>query len=449
MENVKNSSYNKNDSCNSEESLKTMKIYIFSLIGIIIFFIPIKFNNQRETILYHISYFIENKSIAIINISIVFFITLSILKNIINVKKSDINKVFVFTKIFSLIILIFVLIGKEEMFFIDDNFVFILKDLIINLSIVLPVASLFMPFLLDYGLVEITEAFTHKIMKKIFKVSGKVFLNFLVYLLVNNVCGAFVTYRLYRDGKLREKECAITILNFSILSLSLTSDLCYKINIDTKKFFIMEMLLLIICNIIISRIYPLKKKKQSYYFKSGHKDVNCNKHKLNTAVKRYYENKKNKRFISLSLSYLNDAICILMELIPLIITIFFIGNIIYNIPIIMATSNRIICIIIGKFNIPNSILISNIISLNFFNSILAIENIKTETYHISNLMIGLLISIQCINISLLIPFIKKYILNISMREIILVAIERLLIMIFIFFVSYNFYLSYILKLINF
>ena len=94
----------------------------------------------------------------------------------------------------------------------------------------------------------------------------------------------------------------------------------------------MEMLVLIICNIIISRIYPLKKKKQSYYFKSGHKNVNCKKNKLNTAVKRYYENKNNKKFFSLSLSYLNEVIYILMNLIPLIVLIFFIGNIIYNIP---------------------------------------------------------------------------------------------------------------------
>ena len=444
MESIKDSSRSKNNSYNSEKSLNEVKIYIFSLIGIVVFFIPIKINNQYETILYHISYFIENKSITVINISILFFITLSILKNIINVKKSDINKVFVFTKTFSLMIFIFILIGKEEMFFIDDSFVFILKDSILNLSIIFPTASIFMPFLLDYGLVEITEAFTHKIMKKTFGVSGKVFLNFLVYLLVNNLCGAFVTYRLYKDGKLREKECAITILNFSVLSLSLTSDLCYKIDINLQTFLIMEILLLTICNIIISRIYPLKKKKQSYYFKSGHKNVNCNKHKLNTAVKRYYENKKNKKFISLSLSYLNDAICILMELIPLIIIIFFIGNIIYNIPMIIDITNSIICSIVEKLDIPNSVLISNIVSLNFFSNILAIENINTDTYNISNIMIGLLISLQCINISLLIPFINKYILNINMSEIILVAIERFLIMIFIFFISYNFYLNYIL-----
>lgn len=438
MESIKNNSYN------DEDLFKRMKIYVFSLIGIIIFFIPIKINNQYETLLYHMSYFVENKASVIINISILFFIALSILKNIINVNKSNINKFLVSTKIFSLIILIFILVGQEEIFFINDNFIFILKDLMLNLTIVLPIASLFMPLLLDYGLVEIIEAFTHKGMKKVFRVSGKVFLNFLVYLLVDNVCGIFVTYRLYKDGKLREREVAITILNFSILSLSLTSDLCSKIDINMGKFFIMEMVVLIICNIIISRIYPLKKKKQSYYFKSGHKNVNCKKHKLNTAVKRYYENKNNKKFFSLSLSYLNDAIYILMDLIPIIIMIFFIGNIIYNIPIIMEIINSIVYIPIAKLNILNSKLMSNIVNLNFFSNILAMESVTKDTYYISKVMMGLFISLQCISISFLIPFVKVSIINLNLREILLVVIERFVIILLTCFIAYNFYLGYIL-----
>ena len=437
MESVKSSTCNKEHSCNDDDIYIKMKMYIFSLIGIIIFFIPIKINNQYETLLYHISYFIENKASIIINISVLFFVTLSILKDIINVNKSSINKFLVFSKVFSLIILTFLLVGKEEIFFIDDSFIFILKDLILNLSIVLPVASLFMPFLLDCGLLEITEAFTHRTMKKLF-------LNFLVYLLVDNVCGVFVTYRLYKDGKLRERECAITILNFSVLSLSLTGDLCNKIDVNIGKFFIMEMLVLIICNIIISRIYPLKKKKQSYYFKSGHKNVNCKKNKLNTAVKRYYENKNNKKFFSLSLSYLNEVIYILMNLIPLIVLIFFIGNIIYNIPLIIDIINSIVYILTSKLNIPNSKLMSNIVNLNIFNNILAIKIISKDTYYISKIMMGLFISLQCISISFLIPFIKKTIINLNIVEILLVAIERFLIMLFICFIAYNFYLGYIL-----
>lgn len=431
MENTKKDTYNN-------------KIYIFSIIGIIVFFIPIKINNQYDTIIYHISYFIDNKASQIINISMIFFILLSIFKSLLNMEKNIINKFKITCKIFSLIILISVLIGKEDTFFINDSFIFILKDLIVDLSVLLPISSLFMPFLLDYGLTEIIEAYTHKFMKKLFKVSGKVFLNFLVYLLVNNVCGAFVTYRLYKDGKLREREACITILNFSILSLTLTRDLCHMINIRTIKFLFMEIIVLCICNFIICRIYPLKKKKQSYYFKSNHKNVNCKRHKIKTAIKKYNENKSNKNTLKLSLSYLNDVIYILMDLIPLVILVFFISNIIYNIPVIMNMINNAICIFINIFNIPNSNSISNIITLSLFSNILAIENIPKDTYYIIKIMIGIFISLQCITICFLIPFIKKSIIKLKIKEIMLVNFQRFFIILFICFIVYNFYLGYII-----
>ena len=431
----------KKDTCNTNNS----KILIFSIIGIVLFFIPIKINNQYETIIYHISYFVDNKSSAIVDISIVFFIVLSICKSIFNEEKTSRNRFKIIIKIFSLIILISILVGKEEIFFINDDFILILKDLILDLSIFLPISSLFIPFLLDYGLPEIIESYTHKMMKKLFKVSGKVFLNILVYLFVNNVCGAFVTYRLYKDGKLREREALITILNFSILSLTLTGDLCYKINISMIKFFMMEMITLIICNFVISRIYPLKKKKQSYYFKSGHKNVNCRRHKINTAIKKYKENKSDKNLVNLSLSYFNDVIYILMDLIPLIVFIFFVSNLIYNIPVIMDMINNLLYIFINKFNIPNDKLITDTISLNFFSSILAIKNMEVETYYISKIMIGLFISLQCINLCFLIPFIKTSVFNIKIEEIVIVAIERFIIIMIICFISYNFYIRYMIS----
>ncbi len=230
------------------------KVYLFSVIGIIIFFIPIKINNQQEVIIYHLSYFIENRISSLIDISIIVFVLLSVFKDLINYKTDNISKFKILMKIFSFIMLVSILFGKEELLFMNNDFIVILRDLMIDLTILLPISSLFMPFLLNYGLLEITEAYTHRTMNKLFNVSGKVFLIFLVCFLVNSICGAFLTYRLYKDGKLREKEAVVTILNFSILSLNLTKDLCYKIDISIIKFIIIELIILIICNFILSRI---------------------------------------------------------------------------------------------------------------------------------------------------------------------------------------------------
>ena len=420
------------------------KVYLFSVIGIIIFFIPIKINNQQEVIIYHLSYFIENRISSLIDISIIVFVLLSVFKDLINYKTDNISKFKILMKIFSFIMLVSILFGKDELLFMNNYFIVMLRDLMSDLTILLPISSLFMPFLLNYGLLEITEAYTHRTMNKLFNVSGKVFLIFLVCFLVNSICGAFLTYRLYKDGKLREKEAVVTILNFSILSLNLTKDLCYKIDISIIKFIIIELIILIICNFILSRIYPIKKKKQSYYFKSNHKNVNCKRHKMKTALKKYNENKNNKSLWKLSFSYLNDVIYFLMDLLPVIVFIFFICNIIYKLPLIIEIFRNITYIVIHKFNLPNDNLICDIISFNIFSNILAIKNFPKDIYYFSKVIMGLLISLQCISICFLIPFIKNSRINISIIEIILVIIERFFIILFICCIFFNLYLKYII-----
>ena len=71
MEKTKKSCCSNNSSSN--DFFKKVKIYIFSLIGIIIFFIPIKINNELETIIYHISYFLENEASPIIQRRFIFY----------------------------------------------------------------------------------------------------------------------------------------------------------------------------------------------------------------------------------------------------------------------------------------------------------------------------------------------------------------------------------------
>lgn len=444
MEKTKNNNYRKNITFQSDEFNNVIKILIFSLIGVIIFFIPIKINNQSETIIYHLAYYLENKILVVIEVSIVIFTILSTLKSIFQDEKYFFYKIFILVRIFSILILVSFIFEKEYIFINDDRLVFILRDLITTLIILLPISSVFMPLLIDYGLIEIIEAYTNKMMKKLFKVSGKVFLNFLVYLFLGNVLGNFFTYKLYKDGKLRGKEACITVLNFSVLSLPLTADLCNKININLFNFILLEMIVLIICNSIICRIYPLKKKKQSYFVKSGYKDVNCKRHKLSVALKKHISRGKEKRFIVYVKEYINDTIYILMMLIPSILIIFFVINIILKIDLLSNFFNNLLILIINLFHLPNVNEIADISRMTFFNSLLAVKSISDDTYYLTKIVLGLIISLQCINISFLMPFVKNTIIPLNIKEILLVYMERFIILIFISSIIYSFYIKYIL-----
>lgn len=442
MENCKNSS--KFHQYSKKEIRSILKAIILSLLGIIIFFVPIKINNQLDTAIFHISYYLENKLSFLIEIYLIVFVSLISIKNIIEKEKSTFYKLNIMIRIFSIVMLVSFMYEKVDLFIIDDKFIFVLRDIITNIVILLPVCAFFLPLLLEYGLIELVEAYTHKFMKKCFNVSGKVVLNILIYLFVDNLCGLFVTYKLYKDGKLKQKEACITILNFSVLSISLTSDLCSKINLKTINFIILEVFILIICNFIICRIYPLNKKKQSYFVKSGYKDVNCKKNKVKVAIKKYNNHNKNKKLLYYCKSYFNETIYIFMNLVPNIIFIFFLGSILFNIPIVEENINNVFYSVDKLLKLGNGIEIAQISGLSFFHNILGIKSILESTPYFTKIIIGLIITLQCINISILIPFIVASIIPLNIREVILVYIERYIIIITLSSLINFIYMNYIM-----
>ena len=76
MEKLKNGDNSKAITFQRKDFNEVIRILLFSLIGIVIFFVPIKINNQFETVIYHLSYYIENKISSIIEISLIFFVML-------------------------------------------------------------------------------------------------------------------------------------------------------------------------------------------------------------------------------------------------------------------------------------------------------------------------------------------------------------------------------------
>ncbi|MBQ3422339.1 MAG: hypothetical protein IJH34_11885, partial [Romboutsia sp.] len=75
--------------------------------------------------------------------------------------------------IFSIFIVVSIFYDLYSILALDDNISLILEQTILNLITILPLSAIFMPFILDYGLLDIIEVYCHKLMKKLFNLSGK------------------------------------------------------------------------------------------------------------------------------------------------------------------------------------------------------------------------------------------------------------------------------------
>ncbi|MGL5330872.1 MAG: nucleoside recognition domain-containing protein, partial [Peptostreptococcaceae bacterium] len=211
-----------------EYHLEILKIVIYSFIGIFVFFIPIKLNGEWLTLIYHIGYKLQQDITPFLKMITVLYVTLGCIKPIVKNKNVD---MYFYINLFSILIILNIFYLKDSIIILDNNALLVMEDLILNIITIFPISAIFMTFLLNYGLLDIVESYTQKIMKKTFNISGKSLVNILVYFFTDCFCGMFMTNKLYESGKLREKEACIIILSFSILSFNVIKYICEELNL--------------------------------------------------------------------------------------------------------------------------------------------------------------------------------------------------------------------------
>ncbi|MBQ3420290.1 MAG: hypothetical protein IJH34_01190 [Romboutsia sp.] len=419
-----------------------LKMIVYSLVGIIIFFIPININNELKTILYHISDKIQMSYNDLLEFYIIIFISLMTLKDY---KRKSINKIIIFLNFLSILILIDLFYNETYLFIKDENIILILKSIIFDLITLLPLSSIFIPFILEYGLLEIVESYFHPITKKLFKISGKSFLNLLIFLFTDCFCGCYVANLLYSKGKLRLNELYIVIANFSIMSLPMMIYTYDELNLKKASFFIVIFIIIIISNIILCRLYPLNKIKKSYAVKSEYKETIHKKDKLKKAVNKYLNNKnKNKKKLCINiLDNLETSISISIKVISNIVIIFFLLETLLSSETAIYALSKIFYPIINLLNLDNVYLLSESIIRMFYNNIMTIEWVTFSMDYSSRFLIGVLLALGGISLSSNIVYLISSSLKIDLKNFILIYFERIVIILLVYSFIYYYYIGYI------
>ncbi len=122
-----------------------------------IFFLPLSINRQVVFPVFFITNLVYLKYEGFVYICIIVFIALLAIKEIAKMKKTLIDKVDIVLKFISLLILIVLTTKNEFIFFKDENLIQIMKESIFKIIIFLPISSIFLPFLLDYGLLYVFD----------------------------------------------------------------------------------------------------------------------------------------------------------------------------------------------------------------------------------------------------------------------------------------------------
>lgn len=187
--------------------------------------------------------------------------------------KSAVQTTFSVFKIIGFVILIFLVFNFGPNVLLEYNAglgksigSFIMDSILIPITISLPCAALFLPFLLDYGLVDFVGVLVRPVMRPMFRLPGRAAVISISAFFGNFSVGHIAINDQYKSGKMTGREAAAIGTSLSTVSVGVLMVLATNTGIMEywNIYFWSAFLVTLLCTLIGVRIFPLCKIPDTY-----------------------------------------------------------------------------------------------------------------------------------------------------------------------------------------
>ncbi len=264
-----------------------LKFLIPSLMGILLLMIPFKIDGKSTVIVSRISSFLQTafSALAPVYVFVLIAITISCILSIIYkiakpefIEKSellksvaDISWFWFVVRMIGFVLAFLVAFGQQlnlpEIIWGDVTGGLILFELIGGLFTIFLVAGFVLPLLTEFGLLEYIGVYLTPIMRPVFKLPGRSAVDCIASWVGDGTIGVTLTNKQYEDGYYSAREAAVISTTFS--AVSITFCLVVMENVGLLDYFGLFYLTVaiagIVCALVIPRIPPLSRKKETYF----------------------------------------------------------------------------------------------------------------------------------------------------------------------------------------
>ncbi|NLC65331.1 MAG: YjiH family protein [Clostridium sp.] len=329
---------------NNKLKIKSVLNFIIpSLIGIVLFMLPIKYQGEITipvAILAQLLLSLIQDRVSLIILlvsSLGFFMTFFI--SLIKPKKLIRNKFFYslfYKSTFQVIIrfigtlFIFLTYIKADISIITSGATggLLLDDLLPTLFTIFLFAGIFLPLLLDFGLLEFFGILLNKIVRPLFTLPGRSSIDSIASWLGDGSIGVILTSKQYEEGYYSEREACVIGTNFSAVSITFSLVIISSVGLSNLfvPFYLTVTFIGIVTAMILPRIPPLSRKPDNYY-KNNEQDLddvvpkgfNTFSWALNRAVNKAENNPLNiKQFLK---SGIKNVLDMWLGVIPMVMAI--------------------------------------------------------------------------------------------------------------------------------
>ncbi|UCZ53104.1 YjiH family protein [Bacillus shivajii] len=142
----------------------------------------------------------------------------------------------------------------------------LLNSLLPTLFAVFLFAGLFLPLLLNFGLLEFFGSLLTKLMRPLFTLPGRSSIDSLTSWLGDGTIGVLLTNKQYEEGYYTKREAAVIGTTFSVVSITFSLVVIFEVGLEHMfvPFYLTVFISGFIAAVIMPRIPPLSRKKMEY-----------------------------------------------------------------------------------------------------------------------------------------------------------------------------------------
>lgn len=200
----------------------------------------------------------------------------------------------------------------------------------LDVAWIIIVSAVFMPFLLNYGIINFIGSLMEPLLRPVFKIPGRSAIDALASFVSSSSVGVLITSKIYRQGVYTKKEAALIATGFSAVSVGFAYMVIQTAGLAEYflPIYFLSLLATLIISFFMARIPPLSRKPSVYY--NGHvqtqEDIDAEKIATGSmlkvgasrAVKKAATAPKLVREIGISLE---DSLYVLPKVISLLLTV--------------------------------------------------------------------------------------------------------------------------------
>ncbi len=239
----------------------------------------------------------------------------------------------------------------------DDTGGLVLHELLKILVVFFLLAGLFLPLLLDFGLVELIGCLMNRVLRPVFTIPGFATVDVIASLLGDGTVGTLITSRQYERGYYTGREAAVIATSFSVVSITFSIVVLSFVELEHMFLWYYGTIILtcLIAAAILPRIPPLSRIPDTFYPEAVNEKPAEEIMTLSKGMEAALQQAKNGPGpVALLRNGVHSALDIWMVFLPVIMTIATLGLVIAEHTNIFHTLASPLSYLLELFNLPEA-----------------------------------------------------------------------------------------------